>query len=327
MNFPHFHISFNILRQIALTLGLFYALQTNAQLSSEVNQYMVYQPYINFASASSYETVNGALFYRNQWTGFDGAPITYGLGVAIPIPKKNSIKYTNSTMGISLQREEIGIHRNDALSIDYAYRLQINRSTFLSFSLSPTIRFLNDNFNLTVSNDIDPLLNQVAVSKTAPNFKFGSYLFKDNFYIGFATTNLLYNNIYNNSSTYGIETGFDPKRINYLLHTGYQHDINKNNSIITSGLIKISEGANIHYNINILWSTLSEKLGIGASYRSTKDLVFIANFKLYNQFKLSYAYQYALSELNNYENGSHELMLVYQVKPKKKLIKIRTPRF
>lgn len=299
----------------------------NAQLSAEVNQYMVYQPYINFAASSSYETTNGALFYRNQWTGFEGAPITYGLGVAVPIPKKNSIKYTNSTIGFSLRREEIGIHKNDELSIDYAYRLQLNRSTFLSFSLSPTLRFINSNYNLTVFNNIDPNLNKIPVNKTAPNFKFGSYLFKDNFYIGFATRNLLFNNIYSNNSSYDIETGFDPKKINYLLHSGYQHSINKNNSIITSGLIKISEGANLHYNINLLWSTLNEKLGIGASYRSTNDLVFIVNFQIYSQFRLSYAYQYSLSELNNYENGSHEAMLIYQVKPKKKLIKIRTPRF
>lgn len=299
----------------------------NAQLSAEVNQYMVYQPYINFAASSSYETTNGALFYRNQWTGFEGAPITYGLGVAVPIPKKNSIKYTNSTIGFSLRREEIGIHKNDELSIDYAYRLQLNRSTFLSFSLSPTLRFINSNYNLTVFNNIDPNLNKIPINKTAPNFKFGSYLFKDNFYIGFATRNLLFNNIYSNNSSYDIETGFDPKKINYLLHSGYQHSINNSNSIITSGLIKISEGANLHYNINLLWSTLNEKLGIGASYRSTNDLVFIANFQIYNQFRLSYAYQYSLSELNNYENGSHEAMLIYQVKPKKKLIKIRTPRF
>jgi type IX secretion system PorP/SprF family membrane protein len=288
---------------------------------------MVYQPYLNFAAASSYETVNAALFYRNQWTGFEGAPVTYGLGVAIPIPKKNSIKHSNSTIGLSLRREEIGIHRNDALSIDYGYRFQLNRSTFVSFSLSPTLRFLNDNFGLTILNDVDPFLNQTAVSKTAPNFKFGSYLFKNDFYVGFTTANLLYNNIYQDNSSYAVETGFDPKKINYILHSGYQYHLNRNNSIITSGLIQIAEGANLHYNLNVLWSTLSEKLGIGASYRSTNSLVFITNFQIHKQFKLSYAYQYSLSELSNYQNGSHELLLVYQVKPKKKLIRIRTPRF
>lgn len=321
-------IQFNILfKLVILILGFLTRLNLYAQLSAEVNQYMVYQPYINFAAASSYETTSVALFYRNQWTGFEGAPITYGLGIAVPIPKKNSIKYTNSTIGFSLRREEIGIHRNDELSLDYAYRLQLNRSTFLSFSLSPTLRFLNSNYNLTVFNSIDPNLNKIPVNKTAPNFKFGSYLFRDNFYIGFATTNLLYNNIYSNNSTYSIETGFDPKRINYLLHSGYRFKINKSNNIITSVLFKASEGANLHYNINVLWSTLSDQLGIGASYRSTNDLVLIANFQLYKQFKLSYAFQYSLSELNNYENGSHEILFTYQVKPQKKLIKIRTPRF
>lgn len=321
------NISISLTRLLLLALSVFSFLNTKAQLNDQMNQYMVYQPYINFAAASSYETTSAALFYRNQWTGFVGAPLSYGLAASIPIPKKNSIKQSNSTVGFSLKRDEIGIHRNDALSIDYAYKLKLNRSTFLSFSLSPTLRFINDNYNLTIANDIDPLLNKGTINKTAPNFKFGSYLFKDDFYLGFATTNLLYNNIYSNNSTHSIETGFDPKRINYLLHSGYRFKINKSNNIITSILFKASEGANLHYNINVLWNTLSDQLGIGASYRSTNDLVLIANFQLYNQFKLSYAFQYSLSELNNYENGSHEILFTYQVKPKKKLIKIRTPRF
>jgi type IX secretion system PorP/SprF family membrane protein len=289
---------------------------------------MVYQPLINFSSSSSYETINASMYYRNQWTGFEGAPISYGLGVAVPIPKKNSLATSNSTVGITAFRNEIGIHKNDELSLNYAYRLQVNRKSFLSFSLSPTLRFLSDNYSLTVlKENSDPIINQTAVNKIAPNFKFGSYYFRDNFYFGFATSNLLYNNIYSDISSYSVETGFDLKKINYLIHSGYQFKLNNKNDLVTSGLVRVAEGASLHYNINLMWLCLDGKFGFGASYRSSNDIVFIANFRAYEQFKFSYAYQHSLSEIGGYENGSHEIMFVYELKPSKKLIKISTPRF
>lgn len=324
---PLLNNTYLILKLLFVSLSFMISLSSYSQLSSQVNQYMVYQPLVNFASVSSYESVNAAMFYRNQWTGFEGAPITYGLAFAVPIPKKNNIGITNSTVGIAALRNEIGIHQNDELSINYAYRLQVNRKSFLSFSLSPTIRFLSDNYGMTTqSENNDPIINKTIVNKTAPNFKFGSYYFRNRFYLGIATSNLLYNNVYNNNTSYAVETGFNPKKINYFLHSGYQFELNNKSDLITSGLLRIAEGASLHYDLNLMWS-YENKFGIGVSYRSTKEIVVIANFKLYKQFKLSYAYQHSLSEIAAYENGSHEVLFIYELIPAKKLIKISTPRF
>ncbi len=299
-----------------------------AQLSNQINQYMVYQPLVNFSAASSYNSVTGALYYRNQWTGFTGAPEGYGLMVSIPVLKKNSTIPSNSTFGIGALRDQIGVHKNDALELHYAYRLQINRKSLLSFSLSPQVRFLTANFNTTISTEaLDPTLSKSPNNKIAPNFKFGTYYYRKNFYFGFATRNLLNNNLNFNSSSSSVETSFDFNKINYFIHTGYQFDVNKKNSLILSALLKESQGASLHYNINAMWSYMNGQMGLGSSYRSTKEIVFIARFKIYKQFSLAYAYQYSLSKITNYENGSHEIMFVYDVKSNKKMIRIVAPRF
>jgi O-antigen ligase len=51
----------------------------------------------------------------------------------------------------------------------------------------------------------------------------------------------------------------------------------------------------------------SEKPWFGVSYRSTKALVFMAGVYISNRFNVSYSYDYALANLSNYNNGSHEV--------------------
>jgi len=322
------NLNFFQIKRFALISFLGLASFSQAQLSKQINQYMVYQPVINFAASSSYNSITSAIYYRSQWSGFNGAPESYGLNIAMPIKKKKSVFSSNSTIGIGAYRDKIGVHKNEAIELNYAYQMKLNRKTFLSFSLSPQIRFITANLNLTnFNNKLDPTLNQAAVNKIAPNFKFGSYLFKKNFYFGIATSNLLYNNIDFGSLSSKIETGFDFNRINYFVHSGYQFLIDKKNDIIVSTLIKEGQGAAVHYNINAMWQYMKGNIGLGVSYRSSNDLVFITNFKIIQRFTFSYAYQHALSSISSYENGSHEIMLLYKVKPTKQLIRISTPRF
>ena len=45
-----------------------------SQNQYHISQNMMYQPFINPSVIGSYSNLNGALFYKNQWTGFEGAP-------------------------------------------------------------------------------------------------------------------------------------------------------------------------------------------------------------------------------------------------------------
>jgi len=295
---------------------IFISTIANAQNVFQSNQYMLFQPIVNPASMSSYNEVNFVGYYRNQWQGFEGAPTNFGLlGVA-------PIRNTSITLGGSLLSEQIGIHKKTSIQLDYAYRLQLNLKSALSFSLSPKVNVIKDEYQLietTVEND--PNIGINAISAIAPNASFGMYYYQKRFYIGFSSPNLLYNSLKGNAYT----TNFELNKVAYYLHSGYQLVNSDRNNIYTSIYLKTTTGAPALLSGNIAWEGLNEKLLLGLSYRTSKELVALLKVKL-KTFTLSYAYQYSLTAISQYNNGSHEVMLNYRLKPKKEAILI-APRF
>jgi hypothetical protein len=70
---------------------------------------------------------------------------------------------------------------------------------------------------------------------------------------------------------------------------------------------------------------LYNMMGFGVSYRSLASLNFMAQVKVTNQLYIGYAYEAATTKLNNYNSGSHEVMLQFYFDFAKS--KIITPRF
>ena len=87
----------------------------------------MYQPFINPSVIGSYSNLNGALFYKNQWTGFEGAPEIAGFSV------NSSIKNSNHSVGLTLINDKIGISNIKDLSIAYSYKLKFNDRELFDF--------------------------------------------------------------------------------------------------------------------------------------------------------------------------------------------------
>ncbi len=294
----------------------------SAQLTNEINQYMVHQPFVNFSSATSYQSFTAAGYYRNQWVGFNGAPQTFGLQVQSPLAS------INSSVGLRLIRDQIGVNVSDQVALNYAYRLQLKESNYLSFSLSPKMFFKKGDLNqlITTSDQSDPL---TSVSYSVPamfNAELGAYYFKQNFYLGFAIPNILVNNVLVMDSKNYINE-FRTNQMNVFIHSGYQHNLANNQAITGSVLMKTAMGANIHGELNALYSFKSEQFGFGVSYRTSKEWLALVKATFLDSFTFSYAYQHSFTEISSYQNGTHELMMIYQLATKKKLIPITSPRF
>lgn len=85
------YISFGVLKT-GLILSLIFGLrpQTMAQQQMHLSQYALHQPFLNPASTAMIKNMNGALVYRHQWTGFEGAPKVAGVNFNVPF-KNNEI--------------------------------------------------------------------------------------------------------------------------------------------------------------------------------------------------------------------------------------------
>ena len=112
----------------------------SAQLYPRFNQYMTEGLTINPAFAGSREVLSTAFFYKNNWVGFDGAPVYQTLSAHTPL-KNNKIG-----LGVLLMHEQIGIDNNYSLYFNYAYRASL-RVGKLSFGLKGGIELTNLNYS------------------------------------------------------------------------------------------------------------------------------------------------------------------------------------
>ena len=66
---------------------------------------------------------------------------------------------------------------------------------------------------------------------------------------------------------------------------------------------------------------------IGGSYRINQSAAAfgaITDFQVSKQLRLGYAYEYPISEIRTYSNGTHEILLMYELFKSKR---IKSPRF
>jgi type IX secretion system PorP/SprF family membrane protein len=304
---------FYIVLLVTLTLG------AKAQNQFHMGQYMIHQPFINPASIGSYDDLNAALLYKKQWAGFEGAPKVQGLNLNLPLPGEKSF------LGLTVLRDEIGITTSTEVTGSYAYRLKTGLNSKLTFGLSASLNMMQSNLDDLHIHDIDdPLFSENTPTYLMPNFEFGTYFTAKRFYVGLAIPNLLENKII---FTDGLEgaTSFNFQNLHYYLHSGYAWKLNEKDDLNTSVLIKEVAGASLQFDVN-MQVMFDNKFGIGASYRSSKELLAMLTFNVIPQLRLSYGYEFNFAELGNYSNGSHEVLLIFnRVKADKPVIAI--PRF
>jgi len=294
----------------------FFSSVSHAQNQFHLSQYMVHQPFINPGAVGAFESLNGSLFYRTQWVGYEGAPKVSGFNINSPIG------VTKSNIGLTLLNDRIGVNNTTDISLNYGYSIKTSLKSKLSFGLSGTLRTIQNNYsNVETIGIEDPSFLANGPTLLMPNFKFGTYFNKRNFYLGFAIPNLFHNEV-------GLvsKTTFDFNQMHLYFHTGYKFKVNKNFDLNTSTLIKQVSGAPIQSDLNVL-AEYQRKFGLGFTYRTSKELAALVQFRISRLFKLAYAYDFTLSKLGTYSNGSHELMLVFELKNASEIPIIEAPRF
>ncbi len=79
----------------------------------------------------------------------------------------------------------------------------------------------------------------------------------------------------------------------------------------------------VDINANVL---MYDRFEVGASYRVDDSVSLLFNFGVTRSFKMGYAYDYTISDFaNTNTNGSHEVILLYDIDFTKKNLK--SPRF
>jgi type IX secretion system PorP/SprF family membrane protein len=286
-----------------------------AQYGPTFTQYMFNEAFINPAYTGSQDalSVNGS--YRNQWVGIEGAPVTETFVAHAPaFHKKVGI-------GITALNENIGVLKTTAGYVNFSYRVMMRTST-LSFGLLGGVQSVREDFSKVSTitpEDQQFLYNTPRV--VSPNFGFGIYYYTPKLYAGISVPRLIQTKVSTDSSK--VINAISPADFSYYLALGYVFSSNENVVWKPSIMTKLIQGAPIQTDF-ALTALLKKVLWVGASYRTNKTLSGILGIQFSPQFKLTYSYDYSLSDLQKYNSGSHEIQLSYIFSFNKE--KVVTPR-
>ena len=111
--------------------------------------------------------------------------------------------------------------------------------------------------------------------------------------------------------------------MSYYLLSGYVFDLSQSVKFKPSFLAKVDEGAPLQLDVNANFM-FNDKFVVGGSYRLDSAVSALVGFQFSNSWFLGYGYDLETTKLSNYNSGSHEIFLRYELF---KNTRISTPRF
>jgi type IX secretion system PorP/SprF family membrane protein len=276
-----------------------------AQQKPVLSQYMFSGLVLNPAYAGRHEYTTFTGMYRDQWVNVPGSP------TLSTFTAQTGVKGKPIGMGMMISSDRIGVHSNTSAYASYAYYIQFRNGAKFSMGLQGGVDYLQSDWTkLDLPPDQqDDRLFSGGESQLFPNFGTGLFYFNQNYYLGLSVPYLLTNR---KRLTDDILFSDVRHSRNYYFTGGVVLDINDVLKFKPSFLLRLEDNmpvavdlnANLYYN---------EIIDIGISYRQGDSAIGILGLQLNEYVKFSYAYDWIISKLSPYTNGTHELMLQYRI--------------
>lgn len=254
---------------------------------------------------NEYQT-NLGLFYRNQWINIKGAPETFSFFGHHCLNEKMEF-------GLNVEQDKIGESTTTEtnINVDYSYRVNLSNDIKLSFGIKSGVNlFRNDfsDFNLeSGDNQSDPLFAQ---NNKSSFFTLGSGVFlnSERFYFGVSVPNIFKSKHLNNIN--GVNTK-SVEELHFYASGGYVLELN-DFKLKPSFLYKrtLNSPYSIDISLNMLYNN---KFELGCSYRLDDSFSVLSSFNIYKGLNIGYAYDRTITNLGNFNSGTHELFLIYKI--------------
>ncbi len=319
-----------------LVLGADYV---HAQQDPMYTSYMFNSLVYNPAYAGSREHLSIVALYRDQWVGWNdglgdegGAPTTQNFTLHSPIGARVAA-------GLSLVHDQIGARTSSSANLAYAYRIPFGKGK-LSLGVQGGIQYWKADWDALNFKDPRELDNAFVeeINQWIPNVGAGAYYYSDYFYAGFSVPNLV---SYNLRETFP-DGGSGPIKWaqayrHYYITTGAAIPLKGDDLIFKPSLLIKSVGlfgdfsanqgsikevatptefdidASLFF-FNTFWVGLSYRSAFEAllSDKSSHDSVdiWMALF-MKNGLRIGAAYDFSLTQIQNYSVGSIELLIGY----------------
>jgi type IX secretion system PorP/SprF family membrane protein len=286
------------------------------QQDPHYTQYMYNQNVLNPAYAGSRGDLSIGLLGRTQWVGIEGAPDTQTLNVHGALGR-------GLGLGMSVIHDEIGPIEETNLMLDLSYTLPVSERGKLAFGVKGSYNMLNNNLNSATSiiDASDPFF-QEDYKNAYPNVGAGLYYYTDKFYLGLSVPGIMESFDYTTSNN-NVQTDVSDK-MHYFGTMGYVFDLSDNLKFKPSTMVKMVQGSPISLDLNGSLF-INDMFEVGLSWRHQDSIDALIGVQASKNIRIGYAYDYTLTRLADFNSGSHELMLLFDLDFAKKHIK--SPRF
>ncbi|GAB1858470.1 type IX secretion system membrane protein PorP/SprF [Flavobacteriaceae bacterium MHTCC 0001] len=298
---------------VLIVFSIVTSTKSNAQQDPQYTQYMYNTMSVNPAYAGQRNVLSVAALYRMQWVGIDGAPRSLTFGAHQPL------KNERIGLGLNIVSDEIGPTKETTFDINASYSIPVNRDGLeLSFGLKAGVHFLDTDWSKgNLLQQIDPLFTD-NINLITPTLGAGLYLHSDKWYLGGAVPNIITTKHYDD-----FKESIATERLHMFLIGGYVFDLSDNTKLKPAFLVKAVSGAPLIADVSANF-LFNEKLNLGLAWRWDDSVSVLAGFQINKDLFIGYAYDLTTTNLNNYNSGTHEIMLRYEFQ---KVVKILSPRF
>ena len=258
---------------------------------------------VNPAYAGSRDALTIGLLHRSQWVGIDGAPTTQTLTIHGPLVNENL------GFGFSVVHDKIGPTSSTGLYGDLSGRVKLTSNGYLAGGIKLGLNFFRSNLTdvATGAQGDDPYSQNT--SRILPNLGFGVYYYTPKFYLGLSSPKLVQNVLYADDLPSGEVFEVTEKR-HYFAIAGVVLELNPNLKFRPSVLARLVEGA--PNSLDVTGSFIfADKFWIGGYYRYQESLGILLDYNFTPQLKVGYSYDFTLTELQDYNSGSHEISITY----------------
>ncbi|MCB0397620.1 MAG: type IX secretion system membrane protein PorP/SprF [Flavobacteriales bacterium] len=290
------------LLMLTTVMGVLFFGTASAQQAPQYTQYMFNQFGLNPAVAGSFQCRDFKLGYRTQWVGFDGAPNTFYLSAHGPLKvKSNGRQRGKHGIGAYINRDKIGPSTQMYINFAYAYHIKVQEKSWLSFGVFLGVQYYRFRANELITPTQDVAIDQASTSWVLPELMPGIWYTSQNSYAGLSFKHVLGNKL----KAHGPES--DLSR-HYYLTAGRRFITHSGVSVTPSVMAKMAPSSPVSVDGNLMVD-LSERVGLGASYRHQDALAALLRLRLTYEFWLGYSYDITTSPLAAVSNNTHEIVL------------------
>ncbi len=278
----------------------------NAQQQGVYSNFLMNDYYYNPAIAGSKDVHMANLSYRNQWVGFEDAPVNMNANFYGSVRNKGKAGY-----GASIISEKSGLVNNTGIYLNYAHHFKLNKKLKLGFGIQPGyIQYRVKLYDAVLADQGDEVLTGSVYSANAIDVNAGFHLYSNKFFLMGSLQHLLTRQI--QFTSYNSNLAF-----HYNAIVGYTFEFPKKKfDLQPSFMIKYTNPIPMQWT-GMIKGTFNNKIWAGLIFRSDDALGLSLGIKLKERLNIGYGFDYSVSKIRKYNSGSHEVMLSFVITKKK----------